>query len=169
MAITSTSTLDSRRTELELPEEIDLQLETANVGSRTLAILIDIALCGLTLFVVYSITLLLARDATTDWITRLGSNTMTTLLLLLIFGFQWGYFNFFEWVWNGQTPGKRLMHLRVIKVDGRAGRVDRHSVAEHFPAHRHVRSNGTDRPVDDLRQPQGAAARRSDGAHAGHP
>ena len=25
---------------------------------------------------------------------------------------------FFEWLWNGQTPGKRLLHLRVIKADG---------------------------------------------------
>ena len=24
----------------------------------------------------------------------------------------------FEWRWNGQTPGKRLLHLRAIKVDG---------------------------------------------------
>ena len=37
---------------------------------------------------------------------------------MLIFGFQWCYFNIFEWIWNGQTPGKRLLHLRVIKVDG---------------------------------------------------
>ena len=24
----------------------------------------------------------------------------------------------FEWLWNGQTPGKRLLNLRVIKADG---------------------------------------------------
>jgi len=40
------------------------------------------------------------------------------VLLLLIFGVQWVYFNIFEWLWNGQTPGKRLLHLRVIKSDG---------------------------------------------------
>ena len=114
----STSTWAGRKTELELPEEIDLQLEVANVGSRTLAILIDLGLGGLVLFIVYSIMALLARDVTTDWITQLGSNAMKTLLLLLIFGFQWCYFNLFEWIWNGQTPGKRLLHLRVIKVDG---------------------------------------------------
>ena len=109
---------ETRKTELELPEEIDLQLEVANVGSRTLAILIDLALCGMVLFVVYSLTLLLARDTTGDLVTRFSGHAMTTLLLLLIFGFQWGYFNLFEWIWNGQTPGKRLLHLRVIKVDG---------------------------------------------------
>jgi hypothetical protein len=25
----------------------------------------------------------------------------------------------FEWLWNGQTPGKRIMKLRVIREDGR--------------------------------------------------
>jgi uncharacterized RDD family membrane protein YckC len=114
----STSTWDARRTELELPEEIDLQVELANVGSRTLAILVDIALGGLVLFIVYALTMLLTRDVADDWLTRLSSNALKTLLILLIFGFQWCYFNLFEWIWNGQTPGKRLLHLRVIKVDG---------------------------------------------------
>lgn len=114
----SSSTWAARSTELELPEEINLQVELANVGSRTLAILVDIGLGALVLFIVYALTLLLAHDVADDWITRVSSNALKTLLILLIFGFQWGYFNFFEWMWNGQTPGKRLLHLRVIKVDG---------------------------------------------------
>jgi uncharacterized RDD family membrane protein YckC len=114
----STPTWDARRTELELPEEIDLQVEPANVGSRTLAILVDIALGGLVILTVYALTKLLAHDVTDDWLTRLSANALNTLLILLIFGFQWVYFNLFEWIWNGQTPGKRLLHLRVIKADG---------------------------------------------------
>ncbi len=114
----STSTWDARRTELELPEEIDLQVELANVGSRTLAILVDLGLGGLVLFSVYALTLLLAHDIADDWLTRLSSNALKTLLMLLVFGFQWVYFNLFEWLWNGQTPGKRLLNLRVIKADG---------------------------------------------------
>ncbi len=115
---TTTSSWDARKTELELPEEIDLQVEVANVGSRTLAILLDIALAGLVLFIVYTLMILFARNTADDWMTKLTSNAVTTLLILLIFGFQWVYFNFFEWLWNGQTPGKRLLHLRVIKADG---------------------------------------------------
>jgi len=114
----STPTWDAHRTELELPEEIDLQVELANVGSRTLAILVDLGLGGLVLFIVYALTMLLAHDVADDWLTKLSSNALKTVLMLLIFGFQWGYFNLFEWIWNGQTPGKRLLHLRVIKVDG---------------------------------------------------
>ena len=107
-----------RKTELELPEEIDLQVEVANVGSRTLAILIDLALGGLILLTVYSLTHLFTHSGKDDWATRLSGNALSLTLTLLIFGFQWVYFNLFEWLWNGQTPGKRLLHLRIIKVDG---------------------------------------------------
>jgi uncharacterized RDD family membrane protein YckC len=72
----------------------------------------------LVLFVVYGLTLLLAHGVTDDWLSRFSADAFKLLLILLIFGFQWCYFNIFEWAWNGQTPGKRLLHLRVIKVDG---------------------------------------------------
>ena len=39
-----------------------------------------------------------------------------TIILFLLFA---GYFIFFEWLWNGQTPGTRLLKLRVIREDGR--------------------------------------------------
>src|SRR5438309_1322899 len=108
----STQAWDASKTELELPEEVNLQVEVANVGSRTLAILVDLALGGLILFIVYALTMLLARNVADDWLTRLSSNALKTVLMLLIFGLQWVYFNVFEWIWNGQTPGKRLLNLR---------------------------------------------------------
>lgn len=103
---------------MELPEEVDLQLEIANVGSRSLAILADLAICGLIFIIVYGLTFIATRNSATDWFTEFGSNALEIGLALVIFGFQWVYFSFFEWYWNGQTPGKRLMHLRVIKADG---------------------------------------------------
>ena len=44
----------------------------------------------------------------------------TQLALALILGFVvlWGYFIYFETVWNGQTPGKRQLGLRVIRDGG---------------------------------------------------
>jgi len=108
----------TRTADLELPEEIDLQLEVANVGSRTLAILADLGFCGVLLLTVYLLTSLFAQGVAGDWMTHFGAHLLTIVLLVLIFGTQWIYFNLFEWLWNGQTPGKRLLHLRVIKVDG---------------------------------------------------
>jgi uncharacterized RDD family membrane protein YckC len=40
------------------------------------------------------------------------------LYLLLNFALDWFYFTLFEIFRNGQTPGKRIMGLRVVKGDG---------------------------------------------------
>jgi uncharacterized RDD family membrane protein YckC len=109
--------MTTRTADLELPEQIDLELQVANVGSRTLAILADLGVCGVMLLTVYVLTMVVSNSVS-DWLTRTGSSALMILLLLLIFFTQWVYFFLFEWRWNGQTPGKRLMHLRVIKVDG---------------------------------------------------
>jgi uncharacterized RDD family membrane protein YckC len=37
---------------------------------------------------------------------------------LLTFIVQWGYFVVFEWLWHGQTPGKRIVGIRVIDLQG---------------------------------------------------
>ena len=44
----------------------------------------------------------------------------TALLVLAAFLVQFGYFAYFESVWNGQTPGKRYLRLRVIRRGGQA-------------------------------------------------
>jgi hypothetical protein len=38
---------------------------------------------------------------------------------LFYFLLYWGYYSLFETFWNGQTPGKRLLKIRVIKDSGR--------------------------------------------------
>src|SRR4051812_4558498 len=40
------------------------------------------------------------------------------LMLLAYFGIEWFYTVLFEWLWNGQTPGKKALGLRVIKEGG---------------------------------------------------
>jgi hypothetical protein len=34
--------------------------------------------------------------------------------------FHWGYFTLFEAFWNGRTPGKRMVRIRVIHESGRS-------------------------------------------------
>jgi uncharacterized RDD family membrane protein YckC len=43
---------------------------------------------------------------------------ITALSILLMFMIFYGYYFFFEWLWDGQTPGKRLTKLRVMQADG---------------------------------------------------
>ena len=40
--------------------------------------------------------------------------------VLASFALYNGYFILFEWLLNGQTPGKRMLHVRVIKQGGYA-------------------------------------------------
>ncbi len=40
------------------------------------------------------------------------------MVLILWFVLSWFYGGLFETFWNGQTPGKRMMHIRVVSVDG---------------------------------------------------
>jgi len=54
----------------------------------------------------------------TELLAQMSKWTIALMILVLFLIFS-GYFIFFEWLWNGQTPGKRLMRLRVIREDGR--------------------------------------------------
>lgn len=41
-----------------------------------------------------------------------------SLALIALFAVQWGYFVWFEWRWNGSTPGKQVLGIRVIQIGG---------------------------------------------------
>jgi uncharacterized RDD family membrane protein YckC len=40
------------------------------------------------------------------------------LMMLLVFVVHWFYGGIFESLWNGQTPGKRIMRIRVVSTQG---------------------------------------------------
>jgi len=110
---------------IETPERVELEFALASIGNRFLAVLID---HFIQFFSILSVLLtvaalsenisqffgdLLFKDTSemSNWILAIG-------ISFLFFLFS-GYFAFFEWFWSGQTPGKRLMRLRVIREDGR--------------------------------------------------
>jgi uncharacterized RDD family membrane protein YckC len=91
------------------PEKVMLNFNLAGVGSRFAAGLIDSGIQSVLMFAFF----IAAMDFLPD-----ESIWGAVLLLLGVFAILYGYFIFFETLWNGQTPGKRVMHLRVIQVDG---------------------------------------------------
>ncbi|HXG67448.1 MAG TPA: RDD family protein [Blastocatellia bacterium] len=100
---------------IETPERVELHYILANVGNRFLASGIDHLIQ-----IVVGVTILLVAGAITNWqfFDSMGVWT-AALLVLAIFALYWGYFVVFETLWNGQTPGKRIMRLRVVREDGR--------------------------------------------------
>ena len=104
---------------IETPEQIPLDFLLAGIGSRFLALALDtlIQTVAAILLAVIGIVIVASGGAAREPTGRQA--WVIALLLLLYFLLQFGYFAFFEAIWNGQTPGKRYMHLRVIKDSGR--------------------------------------------------
>jgi uncharacterized RDD family membrane protein YckC len=100
---------------IETPERVELHYVLANVGNRFLAAAIDHLIQ-----VVAIVIIVVAAGALSEWQLFNSMNTWTAaLLVLVVFAIYWGYFVAFETLWSGQTPGKRIMRLRVVREDGR--------------------------------------------------
>lgn len=109
---------------IETPERVPLAFALASIGNRFLAVLIDH-------FIQYMAILIVAwafiswsgvgdmNSIERDELMAQMSKWTIALMILILFLIFAGYFIFFEWLWNGQTPGKRLLKLRVIREDGR--------------------------------------------------
>jgi uncharacterized RDD family membrane protein YckC len=96
------------------PEAVEFTFDLSGLASRVLALLVDLIIQ----VVIFIILLIIAAR----YITLGPDESEFPLALVIIFaGFyiiNWGYFVFFELLWNGRSPGKRLMGCRVIRDGG---------------------------------------------------
>jgi uncharacterized RDD family membrane protein YckC len=102
---------------IDTPEQISLEFEIAGLGSRFMALFVDLMIQFLAIIGILIVLMVagvsLARQGT--W--------MIALYVVLGFLLQWGYFAGFEILWKGQTPGKRQAGIRVINETGREASV----------------------------------------------
>jgi len=109
---TSEETLD-----IQTPENVAFGYQVAGIGSRFLAALVDTLIISI-LQVVTIVSFLLTVNALDKTILTNVSPWVYAVLGVFLFAFYWGYYIFFEMLWNGQSPGKRWTGLRVIRSDG---------------------------------------------------
>jgi len=102
---------------IETPEQIELEFPVAGLGSRGMALLLDTLIQGVVVISIALLGELVSPDLSRYWVT--AGKWMTALYIFLLFCLYWGYFAIFEVFWNGQTPGKRQAHIRVITASGR--------------------------------------------------
>lgn len=108
---------------IDTPEQVDLHLPVAGLGSRFLAMLIDLSLQS----AAYTVLLLIVLLFSLERLTRLSSSTVgdretlwiSAAVIFVHFLFFWGYYTLFEAFWRGQTPGKRFVKIAVLKDSGR--------------------------------------------------
>ncbi|HWZ59469.1 MAG TPA: stage II sporulation protein M [Gemmatimonadaceae bacterium] len=97
--------------DVETPEQVVLSYTVAGIGSRTVAAIIDYGICAALIVAIW-----IAVDALGG--TRASTPWLTALMLIGVFAVNWGYYVLFEALWDGQTPGKRRMGLRVVRDGG---------------------------------------------------
>lgn len=131
------------RITLQTPESVELEFTLAGIGNRAYALLVDYIVLGLIqigYFIVWAIISIQLLEVIENFA---GSNNSLELWLLAIqllvsFFIYVGYFVFFEALWQGQTPGKRFVKIRVIRDDGRPVRLQQSTLRALL------------RPVDDF-------------------
>ena len=104
---------------IRTPENIELSYALAGPGSRAAAYFIDL----LVMFVVCQLLINLLVVAFAALLSALGVESRLWVSAIVgpaRFALYNGYFILLEWLLNGQTPGKRLLHIRVIKQGGYA-------------------------------------------------
>lgn len=98
------SLLDTR-VEVETPEGICLYLLPAGMAPRAVAWLLDFAI---------RIMLLWAMAIGLAFVGSAGQG----IYMVVMFAMMWLYPVLFELFWRGQTPGKKVLGLRVVHADG---------------------------------------------------
>jgi uncharacterized RDD family membrane protein YckC len=104
---------------IETPERVPLHFALASIGNRFLACAVDHAIQITTIVImVIAFSIIANYSSVSDELTA-APKWVYAILIIILFLLMTGYFAFFEWLWNGQTPGKRWLKLRVIREDGR--------------------------------------------------
>src|SRR5215212_5254346 len=104
---------------IETPERVPLHFALASIGNRFLACAIDHAIQVLALGIIAVAAAVLASFSFIEQTITSAPKWVYAVMIILLFLVFAGYFTFFEWIWSGQTPGKRWLKLRVIREDGR--------------------------------------------------
>ncbi|MGC9992578.1 MAG: RDD family protein [Candidatus Cybelea sp.] len=111
-----------RTVEVRTPESIAFTYELAGLGSRFLALAVDQLIQFATLGAIFAGIVLAAsrlpKHLAPDAAEKLGESFAVAFIITVAFAVLFGYFILSETVWNGQTPGKKLLGLRVVRDGG---------------------------------------------------
>ena len=93
--------------QIETAQNITITQNAAGVGERILAFLIDLVLQVFYLILINFLLQGLNLDGGQEWVYILVMG-----LPIFLYALLW------ETFWNGQTPGKALLQIRVVRLDG---------------------------------------------------
>ncbi len=111
-----------QRVEIETPEHVAFSYTIAGIGSRAAAALLDFIIVVSAMLVIwfaFGVIVAMLRDVgLLGGVTATAGSWAIAIIYVLGFALFWGYSVFFEALSDGQTPGKRILGLRVVQDGG---------------------------------------------------
>lgn len=107
-----------RKITIRTPEQVEIELKLAGVGSRFVGIAIDTLIQFVLLLIVWLSVFVTQPSLTSKNFLDFIRSGFAALLIVLTFLITFGYFIFFETIWSGQTPGKKFAKIKVLKDNG---------------------------------------------------
>jgi uncharacterized RDD family membrane protein YckC len=105
-------TVTAGRLEVETPDHVVLRYDLAGAGNRGFAAVLDFLIASV---IAFTANVILSSAGTFNQASFFVVGGLTLIVTLVLI---WAYFIVLEWLWNGQTIGKRAYRLRVINEDG---------------------------------------------------
>jgi uncharacterized RDD family membrane protein YckC len=113
-----------RTVDIATGESVAFSYELAGLGSRFFAVFIDMTIQIFVLVAVFFglvwLAAVLPESAkhAPSGLTKFASAIVGAVFFFSLFMLFDGYFILFEWLWQGRTPGKRLLGIRVVRDGG---------------------------------------------------
>ncbi|GIK57529.1 MAG: RDD family protein [Chloroflexi bacterium] len=98
---------------IDTPENVIFGYEVVGIGSRFMAALLDSLI-----IIILELLVLFGMQIFFRILDEQIGNVFLAIYILLAFVLLGSYYIFFEMRWNGSSPGKRAVKLRVIRRDG---------------------------------------------------
>lgn len=104
---------------VETPESIVFSYELAGLGSRFLAVAIDLAIQILLIIgIFWGLAAIGSNEPRNAREENLTTSMIVAIISAIIFTIIFAYYVLFEALWNGQTPGKKAIGIRVLRDGG---------------------------------------------------
>lgn len=110
--------MNAEQVDIKTPEYVSLQFQSAGLGSRAAAFIIDqIILLIVNILIIIGL-LFMINGTFMDFFSANMPSYLVAAAIILIFIIRWGYFFAFEYFSGGSTLGKKMLGIRVIQDNG---------------------------------------------------
>src|SRR5690625_2834883 len=110
--------MSNEQISIKTPEYVSLQFQSANIGSRAVAFIIDTLIILIIQIILFFLGVFVIGGFETFLLMSESNFVIMAIIIIIYFIINYGYYIFFEYYWAGQTPGKRITGIRVIQDSG---------------------------------------------------